>query len=302
MINPSQAVLEQLAAELDIPKKVAINCLDPDYLPHIENYGSTQFILLRLMEPEIKLTADTVQELTTKVALFIGPERVVSVHRLPLKEIEEITVKIKKMNQADINKIILISLFFEQVSLGFDNPLTKLEYKLEKFEERMFQMQRTKSLLLEGYYIKRQASAFRKVMKLTVDAVSRLLQRVESAPGKLQEARDRLDRNLFYAEDVFDNVQSLLNLHMAIESQRTNEGSFRTNEIMRVLTVLTIFFLPLNFVAGVFGMNFQHIPLLSHPNGFGYSIALMLVISIALSYYVIRKGWLAHPRTDKDHQ
>ncbi len=293
--SPSAALLEQMALELKLPKKVLVNCLDPDYLPHVENYGTTMFIILRLMEPELQLTADTVQELTTKVALFVSDTKIVSVHRLPLVEVADVQKKVKELKVEEVSKSYLVSLFFEQISLGFDRPLTKLEYKLENFEERMFKAHKSKSLLLEGYYIKRQSSALRKVLKLTADSINKVMQRTEFPVAKMQEVRDRLERNLFYADDIFDNMQSLLNLHMAIESQRTNQGSYRASEIMRVLTVITIFFLPLNFLAGVFGMNFVHIPLLEDPSGFWISIILMVFISLALSYYVHRKGWLARP-------
>lgn len=291
LTNPTKEKLEQIANELKLSKRLLYNCLDPDYLPHVEIYGDVSFIILRLMEPASPLTADTVQELTTKVAIFFNQNKIYSLHRLALSEVLEIEKKIKALPQEEITKAHVISFFFEQASLGFNQPLTDIEHKLEKFEEKMFQSQRTKSLLLEGYYIKRKASAFRKVLKLTIDALNKVTQK-DCPMGLMQQTKDRLERNLFYGEEVFENMQSLLNLHMSIESQKTNEASFRTNEIMRVLTVLSIFFLPLNFLAGVFGMNFEHIPLLKHPDGFWVSLAAMLVICVAISVYVLKKGWL----------
>ncbi|MBC7464529.1 MAG: magnesium and cobalt transport protein [Bdellovibrio sp.] len=295
VVNPSKAVLEKIASELGLPKKVVMNCLDPDYLPHVETYGSTQFVLLRLMEPKVLFDADSVQELTTKVALFMNASKVISIHRLPLPEINEIEKKIKLVSPTEVTKYHLISLFFEQVSLGFDVPLNDLEHKIEAFEEKVFKGEESKLFLQDGYYIKRKASAFKKVMKFTIDTLNKLMQKSDCPLALMQEVRDRFDRNLFYADDIYENVQSLLNLHIAMASQRTNEASFRTNEIVRVLTVLTIFFLPLNFLAGVYGMNFEHIPLLKDEHGFWYAIVFMIATSAGLASYVLKKGWLSAP-------
>lgn len=295
--NPSKEMLEQLAVEMGLPKKVLLNCLDPDYLPHVETYGLHQspvyFIVLRFMEPVVPMAADSVQELTTKIAFFVTSQRVVSIHRLALREVTEVDHKLKTTASSDeVTRFHILSRFFEQASLGFDPHLTELEKKMEEFENRLFQGRKLKSSMLQGYYIKRKASAFKKVTKLTIEVLNKVTATSDCPLGLMQQTKDRLERNLFYSEDVFDNMQSLLNLHMSVEAQRTNEASYRTNEIMRVLTVLSIFFLPLNFLAGVFGMNFERMPLLKNPDGFWESIVAMFVISLGLMWYVLKKGWL----------
>ncbi len=300
IVNPTKKALEQLSEELQLPKKLLLNCLDPDYLPHVENYGAVQFIVLRLMEPKPQITADTVQEITTKIALFLTDDKVVSVHRLPLKdEIGQIHEKLKAHSANDVSNDLVLAYFFEQISVGFDSPIAELERKMELFEEKIFHSEQAKSTLLDGYYIKRQASAFKKVLRFTVEVQNKMLLKMDSLGGQMvQEIRDRFERNLFYADDVFENVQSLLNIHLAMASQRTNEASFKTNEIVRVLTVLTIFFSPLNFLAGVYGMNFEHIPLLQHVWGFWFALLFMLLVSGGLLLYVLRKGWLRAPPID----
>lgn len=293
-LNPSQEVLVQLADELRLEPKILLNCLDSDYLPHIETYGSTQFLVLRLMEPDSKTSADSVQELTTKMALFIAPEQMISIHRLPLKEVQEVEKRIREEG-AEVSKQRLLGYLYDQVALSFDKPLTDLELMLDHFEERLFNKRKPRNFLRDGFYLKRKASSFKKVLKLTLDLMSKLITKVECSPVYFQEAKDRLERSLFYAEDVHENIQSLMNLHMAIEAQKTNDASFRTNEIMRVLTVLSIFFLPLNFLAGVFGMNFVHIPLLNNEMGFWIAIFVMLMISGMLLYYLLKQGWMSRP-------
>lgn len=292
--SPGAEQYQALASVLGLPQAIIENCLNPDYLPHVESYGSTRFVIMRMPEPSTEAKADTVQELTTKVALFISDNKVYTVHRIAhlqcLSRIAHTMSEVQRVGQAeDMGVNNLIGLLFEEMADGFENPLTQLEASMEKFEENIFNHKRSKALLQEGYYIKRKASAYRKVLKYSLDILAKLAAKQEL----WQDSRDKLERNLFYADDVFENTQGLLNLHLSIASQRTNEASFRTNEIMRVLTVLTIFFLPLNFIAGVFGMNFTHIPGLQNEWGFWLSMGLMIVISLALFVYIAVKGWLS---------
>lgn len=289
---PIQAQYNQLTAELGLPQGIAQNCLNPDYLPHVEVHGATRFVILRIPEPVSQGKQDSVQELTTKIAIFLKDNKFVTVHRIDgLKEIKEVSTALNALSEDQIKEVsglTILGLLFEQVALAFESPINQLEAQMETFEDNIFNHKRSKALLQDGYYIKRKASAYRKVLKYTLETMSRL------APKDMwQDSRDKLERYSFYADDIFENTQGLLTLHLSIASQRTNEASFRTNEIMRVLTVLTIFFLPLNFIAGVFGMNFSHLPGADHQWGFWISIGIMFIISLALFSYIAAKGWLS---------
>jgi Mg2+ and Co2+ transporter CorA len=69
--------------------------------------------------------------------------------------------------------------------------------------------------------------------------------------------------------------------------------SNRTNDIMRTLTALTAIFLPLNLIAGIFGMNFEFIPLLHHSAGFWWAMGSMVVVAALLGVLFWRKRYLA---------
>jgi Mg2+ and Co2+ transporter CorA len=71
-----------------------------------------------------------------------------------------------------------------------------------------------------------------------------------------------------------------------------NAQSHRTNEIMRTLTVLTAIFLPLNLIAGIFGMNFEFIPLLHMSNGFWWAMVAMGLTAAGLVLFFWRKRYL----------
>jgi magnesium transporter len=86
-------------------------------------------------------------------------------------------------------------------------------------------------------------------------------------------------------EEVYDSINSLMNIYISLSSQRTNE-------VMRTLTVFTAFFLPLTFIVGVYGMNFHYMPELNHPSGYPMVLGLMLFITLFIWIWFKRKGWM----------
>ncbi len=68
--------------------------------------------------------------------------------------------------------------------------------------------------------------------------------------------------------------------------------SFRSNEVMKTLTMIATLFMPLSFIAGFYGMNFKYMPELSWPLGYPIVIVIMLTVASGFFYFFRRKGWL----------
>ena len=97
---------------------------------------------------------------------------------------------------------------------------------------------------------------------------------------------------LEHIERVVHHVRRLEQSTEATVQMHFNAQSHRTSEIMRTLTVLTAIFLPLNLIAGIFGMNFEFIPFLHQSNGFWFAMGAMLLIAVALVLVFSRKRYL----------
>jgi magnesium transporter len=95
-----------------------------------------------------------------------------------------------------------------------------------------------------------------------------------------------------HSVQVIDMVESLRDLTGGLTDLYMTTLSNRMNEIMKVLTIIGTIFIPLTFVAGIYGMNFERMPELSAP--YGYPIALLAMTAIAgvLLVYFRKKGWL----------
>ena len=100
-----------------------------------------------------------------------------------------------------------------------------------------------------------------------------------------RDVLEHIDRVVQHVRQLEQNAETAVKIHF-------NAQSHRTNEIMRTLTVLTAIFLPLNLIAGIFGMNFDFIPLLHLANGFWLTIGTMGLIALGLALFFWRKRYL----------
>ena len=125
--------------------------------------------------------------------------------------------------------------------------------------------------------------------------ISRILFLSKSIVHRLQEGerrdplyRDVLD-NFIQIETGYDQINeqinNLLSLYLSISAQRTNE-------VIRVLTIFSVFFMPLTFIVGIYGMNFKVMPEIDWQYGYAYAIVLMVAVTIAIYSWFKRKGWL----------
>ncbi len=294
--KPDSAGLTKFAKEFGLSEKMAQLTLDPEYLPKVHFLSNNElFLVFRVIDPKPRQYADSIPELTTKISFFVRDQLVVSLHRQKLDFVDKLFVDTPGCNQVE-----LLSELIWNVVNTFDAPLLELQTKLDNYDEKIFSQSKSKRLLREGYFLKRHSTSFKKVLKFTLDNVNKLTERSSVNDKRLLEAKDYLERLNFYAEDVFENVTSLLNIYISLVSQKTNEASYKTNEIIRVLTIFSLFFLPLNFVAGIYGMNFEYMPELTKPYGYYMILGFMAVFSFCQFLYVRKKGWLRPPEEQKD--
>lgn len=284
---PNQADLIKLAEEFNIPLSPISNCLDPEHLPHSLILDSVTYFILRHFDTRSKPKALTMQELTTKIAFFAGPGYVLTIHRTSINCVDRLKGNVNdKWTRSELLKILI-----QDTLTSFDVPLDELDSKTDLIEERVFTLKR-RNILRPGYVLKRKVSSYRKIFKFTMDVLNKVQEPLAISNRDFIEIRESLEKLIFYVEDNQEEITGLLSLHLSLMSQKTNEASYRTNEIMRVLTVVSIFFLPLNFITGMYGMNFENMPELHEPNGYYIIIAIMGIVAIFISTWIYKKGWV----------
>lgn len=293
---PAAEDLTSLAQEFSLPPNTVQTCLDPEHLPQCQFFEKSMFFILRHQDLEAEPDAVTMQELSTKLVFFVGFDFVLTIHRLNLPCINA------KKERAQVDKMTLTQLVRSlavQTLRSFEPALDELDEKSDVIEDRVFSLMR-KNILREGYIVKRKASSYRKIFKFTQDILLKLPKVLDISQRDIYLVQEPLDKLIFYSSEIYEQITGLLNLHLSLMSQKTNEASFRTNEVMRVLTVFSIFFLPLNFIAGIYGMNFEYMPELKQPHGYYITLGFMIFVVLGITYWIYRKGWLRKDNLQRD--
>jgi magnesium transporter len=168
--------------------------------------------------------------------------------------------------------------------------LSTLGGRIEEIEDEVWSEQPSRDLPLraqdarhELLVVRRAVRPLREQLGLLTGDCSPLI--TERTVPFLDDLEAHLMHNGDSIDQLRDAVTSLLDAHVSLITMRTNE-------VMRVLTIIASIFIPMTFVAGVYGMNFDRMPELSHPWGYPLTWAVMLGIGVAMLLYFWRKRWL----------
>jgi magnesium transporter len=280
IVNPSLEELNELAAKYKLHPAAVQDCLQPEHLPKYELIDDTHFIITRYYDIDSNKNSDNIQELSRKMAIFFNKRFIITIHRKEYAQYNDVMEKyLSYPSSFDVVcKIVKSAIFTYEVAIA------KLDKDIDFYESRIFLKKRIPDLLRNLYLIKRRTYVIRKLFNLSQEVVDHMNAMDKSGPVQ-QDLQDYFVRYDTQIEEVYDSINSLLHIYISISSQRTNE-------VMRTLTVFTAFFLPLTFIVGIYGMNFQFMPELQQQYGYPAVIIAMLIITIIIWIWFKRKGWM----------
>jgi magnesium transporter len=224
-----------------------------------------------------------------EVDLFVSQRYIVSFHFEAQKDVNE--VWLDKLNETDLSQhgpYHIAHMIMDHLVDGYFAPVYQIEDELNEIENRT--KEESMRVLMDQLFATRSD-----LLKLrhTVVPMRDLLYRMlgtQKLPG-VQERRA-------YFTDVYDH---LLKLAEMIESNREitadirdsylSLNSNRMNTVMMTLTVITTIFMPLTFIAGIYGMNFRYMPELGWHYGYFLVLGLMAVIGCIMYFWFKHKGW-----------
>jgi magnesium transporter len=294
LVQPTAEELESVARTYALQPTAVKDCLDPEHLPKFEPFDAHVFVILRAFDAEAQRTCGTVQELTRKLAIFSSPTFLVTIHRTEQPWLAALEARLQAEAAAKAGKEGLHAYLLTQVLNGavdtYLPPMEGIEARIDAFEELVFGGRDADARafaedLREVHVLKRQVTLIKRLLWRTLDVVQRLSPPSGRAATLFRDVQENVESLHFYADELLDDVNTVLNVQLAL-------AAHRTGEVMRILTVFSVFFLPLTFLVGVYGMNFDFMPELR--SRWGYPIVLAAMGGIVLTIYLWfrRRGWL----------
>ena len=281
--DPDEEELKKLKQTYSLHEASIKDWQQPDHLPKYETMNGYVFIIFRMHAESVTDEADTVPELTDKVAIFMFPDKVITLHRNAWNAPE--SIRENQIEQHGCKDTLQLVNEIVKSCLGtYEEPSTKLTQDIEFYEANMFLKNRKASLLKSLYYLRRRVEVTRRVIMLSHEIVDKM-DAAEHSNAYTRDTRDLYVKMQNIYDTLFENMNQLVMIYFSISSQRTNE-------IVRVLTLFSVFFMPLTFIVGIYGMNFEFMPELRLKYGYPGVMILMGLITVGIYVWFKKKSWL----------
>lgn len=273
--KPDQEELKTLTEPFDMDINLLEDSLEPGHLPKIEKVNDYTFVILRAYSANYTDNITTVEELSNKIAFFINEHRLITIHRAQFGFLKHLPA-----NYSDSESLMLS--IIDEMILTYEKPLQIQSDKMDAFEREIF-LKNGNAVSIESlYYQKSKARISKKVFQLTQSVLNQIPVKPESS-SILQDLKDTTLSYLLQADEVIEDANALLNSYLSVTAQKNND-------VMKLLTIFSAFFLPLTFIAGIYGMNFEYMPELQWQNGYFLTLGVMLLISLIIYAWFKRKN------------
>ena len=255
--------------------------------PKLEEYDDYLFLVVKMIYHD-----GTTQRLRLEhVSLIVGPRFVISFQEDPGDVFDPVRARIRSA-RGRIRKLEADYMAYALLDVIVDHYFVVLERFGEHAEDIEDQILDAPTTQTQGDMndLRRQLIAMRRAVWPVRELLGRL-ERLES-PLVQEETRPFLRDAYDHAVQVVDIVESLRDLVSGLTDLYMTSISNRMNEIMKVLTIIGTIFIPLSFVAGVYGMNFEYMPELTWRYGYLGVWAVMIVATVLLLAFFRRREWI----------
>ena len=279
--NPSEQEISLLNTYFHFHGLAIEDCVLSLNSPKLDYYDNYNFFMLNALTEN---TLDPVE-----VSLFVGTKYIVSYHSTNSDELDKV-FEFSKTDKQNWNKgpSYIAHQILDEIVDSFFPVINKIENKLDEIENNV-KRKPIRILMDEIFDMRSDLLKLRRLVNSTRDLLYKILN---------SEHLIGFHEHKFYFSDIHDH---LVKLSSMVDSNREmtsdmrdnclSVNSTRMNRHMMVLTVISSIFIPLTFIVGVYGMNFNYMPELTFRYGYFITLLIMAIIAIEMFLWFKRRGW-----------
>ncbi|SEB00415.1 magnesium transporter [Thalassobacillus cyri] len=279
--QPSEAETDLLDSYFDFHPLAIEDCIHDLQRPKMDYYDDHTLIVIHAIDAkELK---------KQEIDIFFGEDFIITYHKQELPVLDHIIRMVKK-KQPTWDEYYVLHYIFDAVVDNYFPIVYEIEDHINEIEENTKNLSIDK--LLEQMFDRRSELL---TMRQTVHPMRELLYRILNS-----QHLDGVKQGKEYFADVHDHLIKLADviasnrdLTQDIRDSYLSLTSHQQNKTMQVLTVISVIFMPLTFIAGVYGMNFEYMPELDERYAYPIVWIFMIVLSIAMIIWFKSKGWFS---------
>jgi magnesium transporter len=254
--------------------------------PKVESYTEYYFVVFYRIE-----VAENTRRLVGKpLYLFIGANYLVTIHRVAIPQIQETLRRWRDPNSPlgqDLGALVYALL--DALVDDYFPVIDEVAERIEDLEEKIFE-EFDENALQNIFNLKKDLLSVRRVVAPERDVLNVMLRREipvfdEHDVAYLQDVYDHIVRIIDSLDTYRDLLSSALDTFLSVQSNRLNQ-------VVKALTITSIILMSVTLVAGIYGMNFKHMPELDWRYGYAWALGLMVLISASLILWFRRIKWL----------
>ena len=282
----STELIQKIGGTFNLHQLLQEDVVNTFHRPKFEEFNDYIFVTLKMvgLNPKGKI-------ITEHVSLVLGHDWVLSFQEREGDVFEPLRLRLRN-NVATARKRKADYVFYRLIDMIVDNYFhvaENLSLDIENLEEYVVSNpDREAQMLIQE--LKKKINGFRKSVQPLRDAVNQVLKSdhiliEEQTMVYFRDVSDHLNHLMETLDTQREMLASILDLYLS-------GISFRMNQIMQVLTIMATIFIPLTFIAGIYGMNFEYMPELQWKYGYFTIMGIMGSVFLGMLYYFRKKKWL----------
>lgn len=267
------------------------DAVQESHVPKVDDYGTYLYLVFHT----VNIGDERMDIHTNEVDAFLGANYLVTMHETPRESIDKLwNAEWHQENGLARGPAFLLYELLDRQIDNYTPLLDRFEAQLEHLGDQIFRREligkKEESLLNDILTAKSSALRLGRILTPQRELIYKLAHnsyRVIPADSRIyyQDAHDHLVRFSSLANSMRDLSSSTMDTHLALVNNRINET-------MKVLTMISTIFIPLSFLAGVYGMNFHFMPELNTRWAYPLLWVAFILIALSMVQYFRRKGWL----------